>query len=336
MNTHSRSWSSMLLAIAALTCATSACDADQRDDAVVDAIESAPARAEAAAQADDVLFQEATCNPSDRTPAPKNVPISAIKRYATTGVAPAKGPYKAVLESDPGLPDYTVYRPETLGAIPHPVLVWGNGGCSRDGTYFSKFLLEVASHGFVVVADGKPNGTGTRGITPDGTPLITALDWILKENERPCSQYYHKLAATKTAVAGQSCGGLMALGASKDKRLSTVIVFNSGLFQRDQTIYRGLHAPMAYFIGGPSDIAYPQAQEDTKAISTVPLFYGNLDVGHFATWAQDNAGEFGRIGVNWLKWRLMGDPVSEKMFSGPDCELCKAPSKWKVVKKNME
>lgn len=279
---------------------------------------------------------EVACNPRDRKASPKNVPVTSIQRYARTGIAPAKGPYKPVLESDPGLPEYTVYRPATLGTIKHPILVWANGGCSKDGTYFSKFLLEVASHGFVVVADGKPNGTGTRSLGANGAPLIKALDWILKENERPCSQYYHKLDVQKTAVAGQSCGGLMALGASSDKRLSTVIVFNSGLFQRDQKIYRGLHTPIAYFIGGSSDVAYAQAEADVKAINTVPLFYGNLDVGHFATWAQDNAGEFGRVGIQWLKWQLMGDPSAERVFSGPDCELCKPPSKWKVVKKNLK
>jgi hypothetical protein len=317
--------SNVLRAIA-LTLGLAGCEPHQTDEAPTEATEVASSASEESSP-----LAQAACSATA-----KNFPVSGINRYKTTGVAAAKGPYKPVIETDSTLPGYTIYRPEKLGDLPHPVLVWGNGGCSRDGTYFSKFLLEVASHGFVAIADGAPNGTGTRGITPDGKPLISALDWILKENERPCSQFYQKLAATKTAVAGQSCGGLMALGASSDKRLSTVIVFNSGLFQRDQKIYSGLHAPMAYFIGGSSDIAFPQAEADTKAINTVPLFYGNLDVGHFATWSQDNAGEFGRIGIQWLKWRLMDDPAAEKVFSGPDCELCKPPSKWKVSKKMME
>src|SRR5262249_14391909 len=159
-------------------------------------------------------------NPADKKPDPTNIPVSAIKRYQGMTVAPAKGPYKPVIESDPGFPDWTVYHPEKLGEIKHPIVVWANGGCARDGTYFSKLLLEVASHGFVAVADGKPNGSGTRSLGPDGAPQISALDWIIAENERPCSQYYHKLDVTKTAAAGQSCGGLMTLGASKDKRLT--------------------------------------------------------------------------------------------------------------------
>jgi len=276
------------------------------------------------------------CNPADKKPDPKNVPVSEIRRYQGMTVAPAKGPYKAVLESDPGLPDRTVYRPEVLGEVKHPIVVWANGGCSTDGTYFSKFLLELASYGFVAIADGKPNGSGSRSIGTNGVPQTEALDWIIAENERPCSQYYHKLDVTKTAAAGQSCGGLMSLGASADKRLTTVGIFNSGLFERDQKIYAGLHTPIAYFIGGPDDIAYAQAEADVAAISTVPLFYGNLDVGHFATWAEDNAGEFGRVGVEWFKWQLMGDAASAKVFTGADCELCKPPSKWTIKKKMME
>lgn len=276
------------------------------------------------------------CNPADKKPDPKNFPAENINRYKGMKLATPTGPYGFVIETDPAMPESTIYRPMKLGEVKHPVVVWANGGCSKDGTYFSKFLMELASHGFVAVSDGAPNGSGSRSIGTNGVPQTKALDWILAENERPCSQYYHKLDATKTAASGQSCGGLMSLGASGDKRLTTVVIFNSGMFEPDQKIYGGLHAPMAYFIGGMDDIAYPQAETDVKAINTVPLFYGNLDVGHFATWAEDNAGEFGRVGVNWFKWRLMGDPTAEKEFSGADCALCKAPSKWKVQKKMME
>jgi hypothetical protein len=42
------------------------------------------------------------------------------------------------------------------------------------------------------------------------------------------------------------------------------------------------------------------------------------------------------VGVNWFKWRLLGDATAEKEFSGADCALCKPPSKWTVQKKMME
>jgi len=276
------------------------------------------------------------CNPADKKPDPKNFPAENIQRYKGMKLATPTGPYGFVIETDPAMPEYTIYRPMKMGELKHPVMVWANGGCSKDGTYFSKWLMELVSHGFVVVSDGTPNGSGSRSLGPDGAPQIKALDWIIAENERPCSQYYHKLDVTKTAASGQSCGGLMSLGASSDKRLTTVVIFNSGLFEADEKIYSGLHTPVAYFIGGKDDVAYAQAETDVKAINKVPLFYGNLDVGHFATWAEDNAGEFGRVGVSWFKWQLMGDAAAEKMFVGADCELCKPPSKWTVQKKMMQ
>jgi hypothetical protein len=94
------------------------------------------------------------------------------------------------------------------------------------------------------------------------------------------------------------------------------------------------HAPMLFLAGGTSDMLYSSATSNVNAITTVPIFYRNLDVGHAATWDQTNAGEFGRVGLGWVKWKLLGDAAAEKMFVGADCELCKSPSKW-VVKQKM-
>jgi hypothetical protein len=242
-----------------------------------------------------------------------------------------------VIESDPGLATHTVYRPMMLADTKYPIVAWANGGCIKNGTMFSRFLLEIASHGFVIVADGKPNGSGTGPLETNGEPQKQAMDWIIKENDRPCSKYYRKLDTTKVAAMGQSCGGLMTLGASGDKRLTTVVIWNSGMFERDQMIYMGLHTPVAYFIGGPDDVAYPQAEADFGAINTVPLFYGNTPVGHGGTYAQDNGGEFAQVGIAWLKWQLYGDMGASAagMFQGPDCGLCKN-TKWTVRKKNMD
>jgi hypothetical protein len=70
--------------------------------------------------------------------------------------APPTGPYRVVIEHDPGLQTHTIYRPVELTMNRHPVLVWGNGGCAKNGLTFPKYLSEIASHGVVVVADGPP------------------------------------------------------------------------------------------------------------------------------------------------------------------------------------
>lgn len=266
-----------------------------------------------------------------------------IKGYQNLSKPPTTGPEAPVLETHPSFPDWTVYRPKELGNAPHPVLVWANGGCLKHGTLYGQFLLEAASHGFIVVADGKPYPAnsdpavgGIRGGGAGAAPQVGAIDWILAENERPCSPFYRKVDTRKIAVSGQSCGGMMSLAAAGDPRVTTAIINNSGLFARDAKLYTALHTPIAYFIGGPSDVAYGNANADFAAITGIPVFYGNLPVGHGATWEQTNAGEFGRVNLAWLKWQLLGDQAAGKLFGGPDCELCKPPSKWTVQKKGLE
>lgn len=138
---------------------------------------------------------------------------------------------------------------------------------------------------------------------------------------------------------GQSCGGLMTYGASADPRLTTIVIWNSGLFSRDNDIYDGLHTPIAFFLGGETDIAYPNGGADFEALKArntdLPIFYSNLDVGHMATYYDDNGGEFGRVGVAWLKYQLLGDqgPNGAQMFEGTNCGLCN--SDWIIEKLNM-
>src|SRR5689334_3055315 len=69
---------------------------------------------------------------------------------------PPSGPYPVVIEHDQSLATHTVYRPATLGPSKHPVVVWGEGACVKNGLSFPEFLSEIASYGFVVVADGPP------------------------------------------------------------------------------------------------------------------------------------------------------------------------------------
>ena len=77
--------------------------------------------------------------------------------------APPTGPSAVVIEHDPRLATHTIYRPATLGPSKHPVLVWGEGACAKNGLTFPEFLSEIASYGFVIVADGPPVQQAPRG-----------------------------------------------------------------------------------------------------------------------------------------------------------------------------
>lgn len=260
--------------------------------------------------------------------------------------APPSGPNKVVVEHDPGLATHTVYRPENLGSSKHPLLVWGEGGCVKNGLTFPEYLSEIASYGFVIVADGPPvmmpaagpGGRGPgRGAPPDaaaagrgappnaapggrgapmipanmtdGTALIQAIDWMAKEAADPKSRFYQKVDTTRVAAMGMSCGGLMAYGASADPRIATVGIWNSGLIQPDEKIIAGLHSSVIIITGGADDMAHPNGKHDFETMpARVPVFYGVYpSVSHGGTYNEDNGGAFGVTAVAWLKWQLMND-----------------------------
>ena len=69
------------------------------------------------------------------------------ERGVAAAAEPAPPPYRAVMESDPGLPTHTVYRPADLAALGKtklPILAWANGACANEGDAFAKFLTEIA------------------------------------------------------------------------------------------------------------------------------------------------------------------------------------------------
>jgi hypothetical protein len=277
------------------------------------------------------------CNPADETEAPTQVDFA--EPFEGPGLSTPTGQFMAVMESDPGIPTHTVIRPEPLGSeIKHPILAWGQGGCGKSGNggMFSALYMEFASHGILVVADGPARTGGPTMAGQDAGPLLYAIEWAQKENERPCSQYYHKLDVTKVAVSGQSCGGLMAIQAAVDPKITTAFPYNSGLFARDQQVYDALHAPMAIFDGGSGDIAYANGLADFNAIDSIPILFANptscSSDPHVCTFFDANAGEFGRAGVAWMRWHLLGDQgaTGKGMFVGADCGICSG-GKWDMM-----
>ncbi|GLL08155.1 ricin-type beta-trefoil lectin domain protein [Dactylosporangium matsuzakiense] len=259
---------------------------------------------------------------------------AAVVAFGATSADAAvggSGPYPADYETASTLPNHTIYRPQTLPAERLPLFVWGNGGCSGNGLDQQNFLREIASHGFLAIANGAPGGSGST----NSSMHTASIDWAVAENSRAGSKYYGKIDTSKVAVAGWSCGGLEAYAVSNDPRVTTTAIFSSGLLNdADDYQLRRLTKPIAYFIGGPSDIAYPNAIDDwNKLPATLPAFMGNLDVGHGGTYGQTNGGEFGRVAVLYLKWRLKGDTAAGTNFVGPNCGLCN--TQWQVQQKNL-
>ncbi|HEY0962458.1 MAG TPA: hypothetical protein VGE69_08880 [Pseudomonadales bacterium] len=291
------------------------------------------------------------------------------------GTPAGTGQWPAVAESREDLRSHTIYRPQQMPDSPLPVLVWGNGGCSDNGLSHSAFLREVASHGYYVIALGYarnepvprgPNaqppappagaapgagqrrgqigGGGDLPLDPDETDATVvaqmdmALAWAYAMNELSSSELQGHLDMTRIAVAGHSCGGLQSIKFAADPRISTAMIFDSGVYNVPGGMSRvkvnkfdlhAIHGPIAYVTGGPTDQAHPNALDDASRIKHVPVFLGWLPVGHGGTFSQANGGDWAKIAVNWLDWQLKGDASAGEWFKGGDCGYCE-DANWKV------
>jgi hypothetical protein len=246
----------------------------------------------------------------------------------------------AVWEADPGLPGHTVYHPRDLAAVtrPMPVVVWGNGACTANGTYFQNFLTPLSAKGVLVLSSGNPNGTGQT----NWQQLVQSIDFAFKENTRVGSKYQGKIDTGAISVQGQSCGGLEAIHTSAvDQRVKSTIVWNSGTFATggmggaSRADVGRLHGPTAWLNGGPSDIAYPQAVADYGLAQVPAVFASYGDVGHLALWTNDaNALKMADVAKWWLDATLYNDATAKAKFVGPGCGLCTSPPWTNVQSKN--
>lgn len=293
-------------------------------------------------------------------------PAAAARQAALNALpdSPGTGPFAARKEEVASLPNHVVYRPAdlaALGATKLGVVAWGNGGCSNDGASSRFHLLELASHGYLVIASGRIlSGPGappaeTRAPAPAGQPapprtaptdLVAAIDWALAENTRAGSEYFGRIDAGKVALSGWSCGGLQALRVAADPRVRTVVMHNTGVLNGGpNTTIPGMdvtkdalanfHTPVIYIMGGPTDIAYANGMDDFARIAHVPVAIANLPVGHGGTFQEPNGGDAASVAASWLDWQLRGDAAAARRFVGDNCGLC-SDSKWQFERKQFE
>ena len=225
------------------------------------------------------------------------------------------GPYKSVLVGDPNLKTHTLYRPRDLtvfGAnLKLPVVAYGNGACRNASYEVRNFLTEVASHGFLVVAIGPVIPTIAGGAYVSGptksAQLLDAVDWATCRERAPGQRTLRKgghfegggdgpflrRAAGHRGVHGSSrydhsdveqrhhWGASRATGGSASGSNTRAGRGGPGgmpgmpAVTKDQLAK--LHAPIAYIIGGKSDIAHDNAADDFAKIESVPVVMANRE-----------------------------------------------------------
>jgi hypothetical protein len=196
-----------------------------------------------------------------------SIPLSELPKYAGAGgigsespktsgpITSGSGPYPAVMSTDSTLPGHTIFAPKTppAGNISVPFIAWGNGGCAQNAGEYQRMLVEIASYGYVIAADGTTTGAGTSGQSKV-QDMRNSLDWAFAGKAKK----YGNIDLEKVTTAGHSCGGLEAMStAYHDERVKRIIMFNIAIFQDDRRyLLQEIKLPVAWIIGGPKDMGF--------------------------------------------------------------------------------
>jgi hypothetical protein len=155
--------------------------------------------------------------------------------------------------------------------------MWGNGACGTDSAGFSNFLTEIASYGFIAIANGAPKKTwgsaggginiaATQGEKTRANQLTEAIDSVEKG---AAGGKYSEVDMAKIGAGGQSCGGVEAYSASiYEPRVKALGIFNTWVTNPGRRwMLKELKQPVAYFYGVAADFS----QKYVRAISSFPF-----------------------------------------------------------------
>lgn len=227
------------------------------------------------------------------------------------------------------------------GAMPDgekfPLITWGDGTCAMPEGY-GTLLRYVASFGYIIVA-AQDMDTGTGG------SMLKGLDFMIAENDREGSKYYHHIDTDKIGAMGHSQGAGATVSASTDPRIKAIIAFNSGTSSSvpfldisgdldigggtdpsgitNDTNFSQQPGAWLWFHQVPNDVNCTMAG-DPKCSTT-----GTTAPGHLTLMMEPE--RVTEITVAWFDMQLKGKDDAKKMFLGDDCTLCDGsayPSMW--------
>lgn len=238
------------------------------------------------------------------------------------------GPFPTMTDSNAGPGGkYTIFRPAVLGenGFRHAPIIFGPG-INTDIASYTKFLSNVASHGFVVVAvNALTSGPSSEA---NRTPMLNGLDWIIAQNTT-AGIYQGKLDVTHAVSMGYSIGGTAAVEIGGHAAVTTVVSIHG------HAAKAALRGPLLQTTGTQDTAGLP-LQQQTYDMSQTQTFLATLTgAGHFYIVDEDGGGAERPPIVAWLRYWIYGDVGAKHYFYGNDCTLCTAP--WeKPQRKNWQ
>jgi hypothetical protein len=166
------------------------------------------------------------------------------------------GPYPAVMTTDSTLPGHIIFAPKTPPSsnLSLPFIAWGNGACVLSAGEYEHLLVEIASCGYIIAANGSPTAGGSAAQQSKVQDMRDSLSWAFAGK----AAKYGTIDLTNVTTVGHSCGGLEVMStAYHDECVKRIVMFNIAIFQDDRRyLLKEIKVPVAYFIGGSKDMGY--------------------------------------------------------------------------------
>jgi dienelactone hydrolase len=253
-----------------------------------------------------------------------------------------------IVEAAPGLVGYNVYRPADIGAPGRalPVVVWANGGCVRHDATWATLLQRWAAAGFFVVAiTSLPDREVTIEDRTTADDQARAIDWAVEEHNRAGGRYAGHLDIDRVVAAGNSCGGITSLAlAGRDPRVHAVFVLSGSSVgpgaAREQAaaVMVDVKVPVGFVVGGPEDLASPQADQDYELLGDgIAGYVASRAAADHPTVSTDPSilDEVAEISTNWLDLAVHGNADARVNLVDRPCRGC-APGLWSVQTKHLD
>lgn len=251
--------------------------------------------------------------------------------------------YKILEENPNAEPWFNVYRPADMISVIEetgellPVIVWANGGCFRADFPWQPLFKRWAAAGYVVLALSEtPDGAGALGVTTVAHHG-QLIDWALNQ-----SSYSDLLDSSRVVAAGNSCGGVTAMGlAAEDPRVAAIFVLSgsSAVGSSSTRIMENITVPLGFVVGGSTDIAGRNAIKDFENLAEgIPGMIVNRTVGGHVTVSTTVSilEEEAEIALKWMNLALYGSPDAYDELTSPDvCYTC-TPGDWTLNSKSLD